>query len=122
MRHESQKIVVALGDTRWEATGRRLLEAGWTAFAREQEDEDAQEQPLLPLVEQGDGVRCDTAESVLKKTAPPSRFTEGSLIEAMANVHRHVQDARAKATRNAVIWLLRKNRLFPRLLEEKSST
>ena len=98
MRHESQQIVVALGDTRWEATGRRLLEAGWTAFAREQEDEDAQEQPLLPLVEQGDGVRCDTAESVRKKTAPPSRFTEGSLIEAMANVHRHVRDARAKAT------------------------
>ena len=96
MRHESQKIVVALGDTRWEATGRRLLEAGWTAFAREQEDEDAQEQPLLPLVEQGDGVRCDTAESVRKKTAPPSRFTEGSLIEAMANVHRFVDDAGAK--------------------------
>ena len=96
LRYEAQKLTVSLGDTRWEASGRRLLDAGWTAFARE--DGDGQEQTPLPLVGEGDSVRCQTAESVRKKTSPPSRFTEGSLIEAMANAHRFVQDARARAT------------------------
>ena len=41
---------------------------------------------------------CRTVESVKKKTSPPSRFSEGTLIEAMATVHRFVGDADAKAT------------------------
>ena len=36
-------------------------------------------------------------DALKKKTTPPSRFSEGSLIEAMANVHRFVSDAKAKA-------------------------
>ena len=98
MRYEAQKIAVALGDTRWEASGRRLLEAGWTALSRDDDDSDEQEQELLPLMEQGDAVRCRNAESVRKKTSPPSRFSEGSLIDAMAHVHLLVKDGQAKAT------------------------
>ena len=96
MRYEARKIVVTLADTRWEVTGRRMLDAGWTAFSKDEEDE--QEAESLPPVEQGDAVTCRTVESVRKKTSPPSRFTEGTLIEAMANVHRFVGDADAKAT------------------------
>ena len=98
MRYEAQKIAVALGNTRWEASGRRLLEAGWTALSRDDDDSDEQEQELLPLMEQGDAVRCRNAESVRKKTSPPSRFSEGSLIDAMAHVHLLVKDGQAKAT------------------------
>lgn len=96
MRYEARKITVNLADTRWEVTGRRMADAGWTAFSRDEEDE--QEEASLPPVEQGDAVTCRTVESVRKKTSPPSRFTEGTLIEAMANVHRFVGDADAKAT------------------------
>lgn len=97
MRYEARKITVNLADTRWEVTGRRMVDAGWTAFSKD-EDDDRQEEESLPLVEQGDAVTCRTVESVKKKTSPPSRFSEGTLIEAMANVHRFVGDADAKAT------------------------
>lgn len=97
MRYEARKIVLNLADTRWEVTGRRLTDAGWTAFSKDEED-DRQEEESLPPVEQGDAVTCRTVESVKKKTSPPSRFSEGTLIEAMANVHRFVSDADAKAT------------------------
>lgn len=96
MRYEARKITVNLADTRWEVTGRRMADAGWTAFSRDEEDE--QEEASLPPVEQGDAVTCRTVESVRKKTSPPSRYSEGTLIEAMANVHRFVGDADAKAT------------------------
>ena len=74
-----------------------MVDAGWTAFSKD-EDDDRQEEESLPPVEQGDAVTCRTVESVRKKTSPPSRFSEGTLIEAMANVHRFVGDAEAKAT------------------------
>lgn len=97
MRYEARKIAVSLADTRWEVTGRRMVDAGWTAFSKDEED-DKQEEEFLPPVEQRDAVTCRTVESVKKKTSPPSRFSEGTLIEAMANVHRFVGDADAKAT------------------------
>ena len=97
MRYEARKIAVNLVDTRWEVTGRRMVDAGWTAFSKDEED-DRQEEESLPPVEQGDAVNCRKVESVKKKTSPPSRFSEGTLIEAMANVHRFVGDADAKAT------------------------
>lgn len=100
MRYEARKIVLNLADTRWEVTGRRLADAGWTAFSKDEED-DRQEEESLPPVEQGDAVTCRTVESVKKKTSPPSRFSEGTLIEAMATVHRFVGDADAKATLKA---------------------
>lgn len=98
MRYEAQKIVLNLADTRWEAAGRRMVDAGWTAFFKEDEEDDGQTEESLPPVEQGDAVTCRAVESVRKKTSPPSRFSEGTLIEAMANVHRFVGDADAKAT------------------------
>ena len=98
MRYEARKIVLNLADTRWEAAGRRMVDAGWTAFFKEDEEDDGQTEASLPPVEQGDAVTCRAVESVRKKTSPPSRFSEGTLIEAMANVHRFVGDADAKAT------------------------
>lgn len=98
MRYEAQKVTVSLADTRWEATGRRILDPGWTAFSgHEDEDGDSDEQSLPPL-EKGDAVHCRDVQTLRKKTSPPSRFTEGTLIEAMANVHRFVADADAKTT------------------------
>ncbi len=93
-RYEAQKITVEFQGTAWTATGRVVLEPGWTRFAR---DEDDAKQQGLPAVGQGDAVVCNKVDRVDKKTTPPPRFTEGSLIEAMANVHRFVADAGAKA-------------------------
>ena len=115
MRYEARKIAVNLADTRWEVTGRRMVDAGWTAFSKDEvtgrrmvdagwtafskdEEDDRQEEESLPPVEQGDAVNCRKVESVKKKTSPPSRFSEGTLVEAMTSVHRFVGDADAKAT------------------------
>ena len=100
MSYEAQKIVVSINDTTWEARGRLILEPGWTGVAAE-EDEDAKKkepEQSLPPVSSDTPVTCADVETLKKKTTPPSRFSEGSLIEAMANMHRFVSDASAKAT------------------------
>ena len=97
MRYEAQKISVSIADTTWETTGRHVLDAGWTRFIGNDPDEQDEEQSL-PSVEQGDAVQCRDVQTLRKKTSPPSKFSEGSLIEAMANVHLFVNDAQAKVT------------------------
>jgi len=104
MRYESQKIVLTFGDTRWEARGRRVLDAGWTSQATDGEEfdnqndgQDGEQNQPLPPVEQGETLHCRDVRTLKKKTTPPARFSEGTLIEAMANVHRFVSDAAAKS-------------------------
>jgi len=109
LRYEAQKITLSIpdgqgGETRWEARGRRIIEAGWTGQAGESGDSDNQDDladgeqgQALPAADKGDAVHCRDAEAAKKQTSPPSRFTEGTLIEAMANVHRFVTDAAAKS-------------------------
>lgn len=97
----------------WEARGRVVLAPGWTGAGAAEEkaaiedDEEAEgnegkkkeaADQALPPVRKGDTLTCSLVDPQAKKTTPPSRFTEGSLIEAMANVHRFVQDAAAKST------------------------
>lgn len=64
-------------------------------------DEDAKKkepEQSLPPVSSDTPVTCTDVDALKKKTTPPSKFSEGSLIEAMANIHRFVSDASAKAT------------------------
>lgn len=100
MSYEAQKIVVSINDTTWEARGRLILEPGWTGVAAE-EDEDAKKkepEQSLPPVSSDTPVTCTDVAPLKKRSTPPSRFSEGSLIEAMANIHKFVSDASAKAT------------------------
>ncbi|MDX9964665.1 DNA topoisomerase 3 [Desulfobacter postgatei] len=97
MEFEAQKILTGINNTVWKSTGRTILNPGWTAFIREQEDEDAEDQ-VLPGVHQNDGITAAQVDIKSQKTKPPARFTEGTLIEAMANIHRFIEDAEAKKT------------------------
>ncbi len=102
MVYEAQKIRVTLEETLWEAKGRLIVQAGWTTAGQEEEEDEKEPQgtaaQALPNVRQGDAVLCTDVEQQAKKTSPPPRFTEGTLIEAMANVHRFVDNAEAKTT------------------------
>ena len=96
LRYEAQKTGLEIGGKRFEATGRKILDSGWTIIDQDEDDEEKSQQ-TLPVLEKGQTVKCSEIQIQKKKTTPPSRFTEGTLIEAMANVHRFVADADAKA-------------------------
>lgn len=98
LRYESQKIRVEMADTVWEARGRLILDPGWTRAHGDEDGEEEKVDQSLPAVTQGDNAHCAAVDLLKKKTTAPARFTEGSLIEAMANIHRFVADASAKAT------------------------
>ncbi|MFC4236183.1 DNA topoisomerase III [Thalassospira xianhensis] len=83
----------------FKASGRQVLEQGWkvvyggTADAQgESGDEDEADGGNLPSMRQGDPVKSVSGDLASRRTTPPPAYTDGTLIEAMANIHLHVDD------------------------------
>jgi len=117
---EATKIVVTLENKSvWSANGRVVKKPGWTAAVK---DDGQKDDRILPDVAKGDAVRCDDVVINRSKTTPPPHFTEGTLIQAMKNIHLFIQDPEARkklketagigteATRAGILETLKKRR------------
>ncbi len=76
------------------AAGRQPVEAGWrAAFPDWKPDEEKGEAAqALPPLRDGETARIRDTEIENKETRPPPRYSEGTLIEAMQNAWRFVED------------------------------
>jgi len=100
--HEYMQTTVGIeiAGENFAASGKVVTRNGWRdVYSQEEEgdkeDDDNGAQPL-PAMKQGDGVTCTEAIRRDAKTKPPSRFTEGTLIRAMENIHKFVSDPEHK--------------------------
>jgi DNA topoisomerase-3 len=95
-RYRQVSIEVEYVRERFGATGRTPVAAGWKALygAQPADDDDKEdgEYRQYPVLKVGESVRCVDARVESKETKPPKRFTEGTLIHAMANIHEYVQN------------------------------
>ena len=72
------------------AVGRQPMEIGWrAAFEADDEGEDGQ---ILPALRNGEPAALSNPKVETKETKPPPRYNEGTLIEAMANAWRFVEN------------------------------
>lgn len=75
------------------SSGKTLIEPGWRAVdgrtASNEADEDEQ---MLPVLRKGQKVIGRKYEVVEKKTKPPARFTEKTLLAAMETAGKYVED------------------------------
>jgi len=58
---------------------------------------DDEAEPALPKLAKGAVLKLTDAGFESSRTKPPKRYTEGSLVTAMKNIHRYVSDAKLKA-------------------------
>ena len=91
-------LAVDLGGETWTASGRQEIASGWRALGEDPDGEDAEDAAPLPDGKVGDPVAGLGGEVISKRTKPPGRFTDGTLIEAMSNIHKFVEDPEAKKT------------------------
>ncbi|HGY92436.1 MAG TPA: DNA topoisomerase III, partial [Planctomycetes bacterium] len=94
-RHEYDKTEATfdIAGESFQASGRRVRVPGWRAlFGRNETDEDR----LLPPLSEGDRCTLVDAKVERKETTPPRRYTEGTLIAAMKNAARLVEDPELK--------------------------
>lgn len=78
----------------FKATGRQPIDPGWRAAFPEWQpaDEKGDEAQVLPPMRNGEIARLRDAAVENKETKPPPRYSEGTLIEAMQNAWRFVDD------------------------------
>ena len=76
------------------AAGRQPIDLGWRAAFPEWQpaDEKADEAQLLPPLRNGETAQLHDPKIEDKETRPPPRYNEGTLIEAMQNAWRFVDD------------------------------
>jgi DNA topoisomerase-3 len=76
------------------AAGRQPIDLGWRAAFPEWQpaDEKGDEAQLLPSLRNGETAQLQDPKIEAKETRPPPRYNEGTLIEAMQNAWRFVDD------------------------------
>ena len=131
-RWDSLSAIVSVEGERFKATGRNVTDKGWKAVyetngeSLEKEDDEKEDEQSLPSMRKGDAVTAERTGIDSKRTTPPSRFTDGTLIEAMKSIHKFVSDPEIKkklketsglgtgATRASIIELLVKREFLRR--------
>jgi DNA topoisomerase-3 len=98
------KIEIEVDGERFVASGRRTIAEGWRVSyesvskqeeATSEDDGNEDRQPL-PALRDGDAVSLGRVEISDRRTSPPKRFTDGSLIQAMTGIARFVEDPAIK--------------------------
>lgn len=98
--YDQRRIGIQVVDCIFVVSGNTPALSGWKeVFSKgeapdenaKSEDDDDDEQ-ALPKLKVGDAVECVRADIKSKKTKPPQHFTEGTLLDAMNNVHNYVGD------------------------------
>ena len=95
------KIELISGGDNFVASGRRYLDEGWRKAFALNTDENLENKETeivsLPNLNVGDILTVQDKGLDSAVTKPPKRFTEGTLLEAMTNVHRFVLDPGIKS-------------------------
>ena len=93
-RYRQTTVTMDVRGFEFRATGRQPIEAGWRgAFPDWRPDEEKGEAAqALPSLRDGEIARLRDPEIEDKETRPPPRYREGTLIEAMQNAWRFVED------------------------------
>jgi DNA topoisomerase-3 len=133
-KYKATQVITQLGaynghDLEWVTNGKVVIDPGWKrlygAGDNADEDDDGSSDDSgrqIPVMQKGDAAHCEGTHLTSKETRPPARFTDGTLIDAMSNIHKTVQDpeARARLKENAGIGTEATRATILETLEEKA--
>ena len=87
---EKVSFVIEAAGLPFKGTSTITLDKGFTAVNDDTNEKEEKDNIVLPAMANGDEVSIRQYEIAQKKTTPPKRFTEGTLLAAMTNIWRHV--------------------------------
>ncbi|WP_234117438.1 DNA topoisomerase III [Clostridium hydrogenum] len=92
------KITTEVCEEQFLTRGKTILKLGWMEFYRndsknkKDDNEEEEDEAELPKLKKNDSVNVIDTEFLQKKTKPPSTYNEASLLSAMENAGRFVED------------------------------
>lgn len=96
---KTASILIECEQEHFKSNGKIILVPGWkSVFQNFEEDNNNtdEEEQIFPNISENQNVLCSKSQKKDKKTSPPAKFTEGTLIKAMTNVHTLVNDPEQK--------------------------
>ena len=87
---EITTVSLTASDCRFSVKGTQVKSAGWRAVRSEREEDE--EDVALPVLQSGDRLSVQAAESVEKQTKPKPLHTESSLLSAMEHCGKEVRE------------------------------
>ena len=93
-RYRQTTATLDVHDFAFRAAGRQPIDLGWRAAFPDWQpaDEKGDGAQLLPVLRNGEAAQLQNPTIEDKETRPPPRYNEGTLIEAMQNAWRFVDD------------------------------
>lgn len=110
LKEKKTKLTISHGNDLFVASGKRIRDLGWRAlYGNVRENE-------LPMIEEGASLTAQKFGPVERKTQPPKRLTQATLVSAMEHIANRIEDKTLRdslagskgigtpATRHAVIF------------------
>lgn len=96
--YEVTKVITVVAQEHFIARGILVLQEGWTAIYKDLDmrKKENKEEEKLPELKKGQEVTVIQALCYKKKTKPPALYTESSLLSAMENAGRFVEEEALK--------------------------
>ena len=100
--YDITKVTTEVEQEHFISKGKTVLQQGWTAIysaldmAKKEKKKEKEEEQTLPALEKGQEVTVLQSKWTKKKTQPPPLYTESSLLSAMENAGRFVEDEALK--------------------------
>ncbi|NMX77593.1 DNA topoisomerase [Pseudomonas sp. WS 5532] len=98
-RFREVQVIAEVSGQRFSTSGTTPLFSGWKVLypGMNKAKDGAEDNTVLPPMAVGDSALCKGLDIQAKKTTPPDHFTDGTLLDAMINVHKFVTDEKIQA-------------------------
>ena len=95
---DTTSVVLTAGGVEFSVKGSVMKSPGWRAVLFESEKTEENENTSLPELNEGDNLTLSGVDLLEKQTKPKPLHTESSLLAAMENAGRELEDAELKAS------------------------
>lgn len=89
---EQTTVTLDIGGATFIAKGSVELEPGWREVEPRRDDREESERQVIPPLQQGQTVHVSSLDVVEKETQPPKPYTDATLLAAMKNAGRDLDD------------------------------
>jgi len=125
-RYQQTKLKVKIAGGLFTTSAKMEQQQGWKVLFPTSNKTPAEENNMLPVLNEGQVLHCQRGELIEKHTSPPESFTDATLLAAMTGIARFVSDENIRkvlkdtdglgtdATRAGIIDLLFKRNFLQR--------
>lgn len=91
--YETTEVIIDVEKEQFVTKGKMITQKGWKSLYIASKDDKEQD---LPLLKKGDKRTVESIEVLKKQTSPPKPYTEATLLSAMENAGRYIEDETLK--------------------------